>query len=277
MRSASPRRRRPLQPLPARRGVFLLPSLLTVGNILCGFSSMVSAARGEFEHAAILLLLAALLDTLDGRVARLTRTTSAFGVQFDSLSDVVSFGVAPSFLVYWWGMEPLGRVGWAASFLFVTCGAMRLARFNIQSPAHDKRFFVGLPIPAAALVVAAIVFYRPERVVDRPLAYGVMALVLVLAALMVSRLRYWSFKSGQPAGGYRSFLTVALLAAVLALAAIEPALALLGLTLLYMVSGLTPRWRGQQGRRTMSWRDPAPTPGPGTPTGSPGGPRAGEL
>ena len=271
MRSASSRRRRPLH---ARRGVFLLPSLLTVGNILCGFSSMVSAARSEFEHAAVLLLLAALLDTLDGRVARLTRTTSAFGVQFDSLSDVVSFGVAPSFLVYWWGMEPLGRVGWAASFLFVTCGAMRLARFNIQSPALDKRFFVGLPIPAAALVVAAIVFHRPERVVDRSLAFGVMALVLILAGLMVSRLRYWSFKSEQRAGGYRSFLTVALLAMLLALAAVEPALVLLGLTLLYMLSGLAPRWRRHQGRRTMSWRDPVSSQ---TPPGSAGGPRGGQA
>src|SRR5689334_4533346 len=136
-----------------RRGVYLLPSLLTLGNMFCGYACIIYAMRGEFETAAPFIGFAVVLDMLDGRIARLTGTASDFGLQFDSLADVISFGVAPAVLSFSWGLQPLGRLGWAAGFLFVTAAAMRLARFNIQAAGGgDKRYFVGMPSPAAAAV-----------------------------------------------------------------------------------------------------------------------------
>jgi CDP-diacylglycerol--serine O-phosphatidyltransferase len=138
-----------------RRGVYLLPSLFTMGNMFCGYCCIVYAIRGEFERAAVLIGVAMVLDMLDGRVARMTGGDSEFGVQFDSLADVVSFGMAPGLLSFLWGLQPLGRIGWAASFVFAAAAAVRLARFNIQSGSQDKRYFVGLPSPAAAAVAGA--------------------------------------------------------------------------------------------------------------------------
>src|SRR5262245_50761010 len=181
----------------SRRGMYLLPSLFTVGNIFCGYVSMVRATTGDYEAAALFILVAALLDALDGRVARLTGTSSAFGLQFDSIADVVSFGVAPSLLAWTWCLSTLGRVGWVVSFLFVISGAMRLARFNLNAASHDRRYFVGLPIPAAACVVATTVFAHPRppsRAEDPFIGILVLALVLLVSLLMVSRVRYRSFK-----------------------------------------------------------------------------------
>jgi CDP-diacylglycerol--serine O-phosphatidyltransferase len=191
------------------------------------------------SRAAVLLLVSAILDNLDGRVARLTGTTTEFGVQFDSLADIISFGVAPAFLAHQWGMTTLGRAGWVVSFLFVICGAMRLARFNIQ-PLSDKRFFVGLPIPAAALILGSLVFYRPQPVTDPLLGLAVLLLVLTLAGLMVSRLRYPSLKQVD-AGGRRSFLVVALIALLLGGIALDPQVAFMALAVIYLLSGLVPR------------------------------------
>src|SRR4051812_31124534 len=143
-RRASGERRR------LRRGVSLLPSLFTMGNMFCGYACVVYSMRGEYETAAPFIGFAIVLDMLDGRIARLTGTTSDFGIEFDSLADVISFGVAPAILSFAWGLSPLGRLGWAAGFLFVSAAAMRLARFNIQSASGgDKRYFVGMPSPAA--------------------------------------------------------------------------------------------------------------------------------
>jgi CDP-diacylglycerol---serine O-phosphatidyltransferase len=156
------RRRATSRPPPQfRRGVYLLPSLFTMANMFCGYACVVFAMRGEFATAAPFIGFAILLDMLDGRVARMTGTTSAFGIEFDSLADVISFGVAPAILVFAWGLQPLGRIGWAAGFLFVAAAAVRLARFNIQSGSQDKRYFVGLPSPAAAAVPASTVFAYP--------------------------------------------------------------------------------------------------------------------
>ena len=142
--------RRPRPSRKFQRGVFLLPSMLTVANMFCGWACIVYAMRGDYVTAAPLVAFAMILDTLDGRVARLMDATSDFGVEFDSLADIISFGVAPAVLVFAWGLEPLGRFGWTASFLYVTASAMRLARFNIQTTGDDKRYFLGLPSPAAA-------------------------------------------------------------------------------------------------------------------------------
>jgi CDP-diacylglycerol---serine O-phosphatidyltransferase len=185
----SPRRR-------FRRGVYLLPSLFTLGNMFCGYACVVYAMRGEYETAAPFIGFAIVLDVLDGRIARLTGTASDFGLQFDSLADVVSFGIAPAILSFSWGLQPLGRLGWAAGFLFVTAAAMRLARFNIQAAGGgDKRYFAGMPSPAAAAVPAATVYAYPWGLFDYREALPALAMVLVPAMLMVSTIRFRSFKT----------------------------------------------------------------------------------
>jgi CDP-diacylglycerol--serine O-phosphatidyltransferase len=178
-----------------RRGVYLLPSLLTMGNMFCGYACVVYAMRGEYETAAPFIGFAVILDMLDGRIARMTGTTSAFGVEFDSLADVISFGVAPAILSFAWGLSPLGRLGWAAGFLFVAAAAMRLARFNIQSGGGDKRYFVGSPSPAAAAIPASTVYAWPYGLYDYRAALPAIAMVIVPAALMVSTIRFRSFKT----------------------------------------------------------------------------------
>jgi CDP-diacylglycerol--serine O-phosphatidyltransferase len=189
-RATDPPRRR------FRRGVYLLPSLFTLGNLFCGYACVVYAMRGEYETAAPFIGFAIVLDMLDGRIARLTGTASDFGVEFDSLADVISFGIAPAILSFAWGLSPLGRLGWAAGFLFVTAAAMRLARFNIQAAAGgDKRYFVGMPSPAAAAVPAATVFAYPVGLYDYREALPALAMVLVPALLMVSTIRFRSFKT----------------------------------------------------------------------------------
>ena len=179
-----------------RRGVALLPSLFTVANLFCGYACIVYAMRGEYETAAPFIGFAIVLDMLDGRIARLTGTASDFGVEFDSLADVISFGVAPAILSFAWGLSSLGRLGWAAGFLFVTAAAMRLARFNIQhASGGDKRYFVGMPSPAAAAVPAATVYAYPAGLFEREQALLALPMVIVPALLMVSTIRFRSFKT----------------------------------------------------------------------------------
>jgi CDP-diacylglycerol--serine O-phosphatidyltransferase len=188
-RSTDPRRHR------LRRGVYLLPSLLTMGNMFCGYACVVYAMRGEYETAAPFIGFAVVLDMLDGRIARLTNTTSEFGVEFDSMADIISFGMAPAVLTFAWGLSTLGRLGWAAAFLFVAAAALRLARFNIQSAATDKRYFVGMPSPAAAGILASTVFAYPEGLTQFRSSLPALLLVVVPALLMVSTVRYRTFKT----------------------------------------------------------------------------------
>ena len=179
-----------------RRGVYLLPSLMTLGSMFCGYTCIVHAIHGEFESAAPYIGFAIILDMLDGRIARMTGTTSAFGVEFDSLADIISFGVAPAILSFAWGLTSLGRLGSAAGFLFVAAAAIRLARFNIQSAGGgDKRYFVGMPSPAAASIPAATVFAYPWGLYDYRQALLALVMVLVPALLMVSTIRFRSFKT----------------------------------------------------------------------------------
>jgi len=170
MASTSPFQRRLRNPLRRqtdfgerrfRRGVYIIPSLFTLGNMFCGYACVIYAMRGEYEKAAPFVGIAIVLDMLDGRIARLTKTSSAFGLELDSLADIISFGIAPAVLAFAWGLSDLGRVGWAAGFLYLTAAAMRLARFNLQTAGQvDKRYFVGMPSPPAAGVVAATIFAR---------------------------------------------------------------------------------------------------------------------
>jgi len=179
-----------------RRGVALLPSLFTMGNMFCGYACIVYSLRGDFESAAPYIGVSIVLDMLDGRIARLTGTSSEFGLQLDSLADAISFGVAPAIMSYAWGLEPLGRLGMFSGFLFVSAAVLRLARFNIQSAAGgDKRYFVGMPSPAAAAIPASTVYLLSDPITDYRAALPVLAMVLVPALLMVSTIRFRSFKT----------------------------------------------------------------------------------
>lgn len=231
-----------------RRGVYLLPTFFTTANVLCGFFCVLEAQRGHFARAAVLIVVAGLLDALDGRIARLTGSTSEFGVQFDSLADFVSFGVAPALLSYYWGLTPFLRTGWLIAFLFVVCAATRLARFNVQSAVVDRRWFVGLPSPAAAGTVAAAAFALPEPSRERWMSVLVAALVVVVAVLMVSRLRYRSFKDFD-LRSRRSSIWVVGIALGLVVVLAEPRYALATLATVYLVSGPL-GWVASRARRS---------------------------
>jgi CDP-diacylglycerol--serine O-phosphatidyltransferase len=177
-----------------RQTIFLLPGLLTTGNLLCGFYAVVLTLDGQHQWAALTLFIGMLLDMLDGKVARLTRTTTQFGVEFDSLADVVSFGVAPALLLYSWALQPLGRVGAGAAFLYVICGALRLARFNVLTGVTDRRYFIGLPIPGAAGVVASTVLFFGAPEFERSGLFVLASGTYLIAFLMISNIRYHSFK-----------------------------------------------------------------------------------
>jgi CDP-diacylglycerol---serine O-phosphatidyltransferase len=219
-----------------RRGASILPSLFTTGNLFLGFLAMVRTLEGRFGDAAPLIGAAVVLDMLDGRIARLTRTQSEFGAEYDSLADAVSFGVAPALLAYCWALSMVPRAGWPAAFLFLACGVLRLARFNVQKHVVDARFFVGLPIPAAAAQVAAIVFVLPEPPSDRWAVAGATGLVVALAFLMVSTFRYRSFK-GVDLSRRRSYVSVLGIAILFLLVAVHPQVSLLAATSAYTASG----------------------------------------
>jgi CDP-diacylglycerol--serine O-phosphatidyltransferase len=217
-----------------RRGVYLLPSMFTMGSMFCGYACIVYAMRGEFATAAPFIGFAIVVDMLDGRIARMTGTTSAFGVEFDSLADIISFGVAPAILAFAWGLQPLGRLGWAAGFLFVAAAAVRLARFNIQAGSTDKRYFVGMPSPAAAGIPAATVFAYPGGFQAYGEALPVLAMVIVPALLMVSTVRFRSFKN-LDLQARRKYPVILLFALGLALLAAQPEIVLVVLAYGYLV------------------------------------------
>jgi CDP-diacylglycerol---serine O-phosphatidyltransferase len=232
------RRRRDDEPRRFKRGVYLLPSMFTVANLFCGYACVVYATQGDFDTAALFIGIAMVLDTLDGFVARLTNSSTAFGVELDSLADVVSFGLAPAILAFTWGLRPLERLGWAIGFVYVTAAAMRLARFNIQTGvATDKRYFVGLPSPAAAAVIASTVFLYPYHLQERELALAALAMVLVPALLMVSTIRFRSVKAID-VGWRRSYFALFLAAVALALVAAHPRIALVALSYTYVITAL---------------------------------------
>jgi CDP-diacylglycerol--serine O-phosphatidyltransferase len=218
-----------------RRGVYLLPSLLTMGNMFCGYASIVYSMRDDFETGALFIGFGFVLDMLDGRVARLTGATSEFGLQFDSLADVISFGLAPAVLSLGWGLLPLGRLGWAVGFMFVAAAAMRLARFNIQSAGGDKRYFVGMPSPAAAAVPAATVYAYPYALHDYRSALPVLVMVLVPAVLMVSTIRFRSFKTIDLQSP-RPYTVLIFFAAAIVLVATHPRYVLVGMAYVYLAS-----------------------------------------
>ena len=218
------------------RGLFVLPTLFTVGNLFCGYLSLWSSIRGTFELSAYHIIAAGVLDALDGRIARMTHSTSAFGEQYDSMADLVSFGVAPAVLAYSWGLADFHRLGWMVSFLFVVCGSMRLARFNIQAHVVDKRYFVGLPIPAAAGTVSTVVLATPERLVSKVWMGGLLGLTIILSYLMISTIRYRSFKDLDLRRRRPAWILPAI-ALFFAIIAFRPEIALASLALVFAASG----------------------------------------
>ena len=220
-----------------RKGIYILPNLFTSGSLFAGFYSMVSTMNGDYRTAAIWVLVASIFDGLDGKVARLTGTSSKFGVEYDSLADVVAFGVTPGLLMYSWALRPFGRLGWLAAFLFVVCGALRLARFNVQVATVESKRFVGLPIPAAASMVSATVllFYH----FGWPSSYkklAILILIYCLAFLMVSNIKYYSFKD--PSIIKRQPFAVLVMAVLLLIViAAEPVIMLFVIFICYTLSG----------------------------------------
>lgn len=174
--------------------IYVLPNLVTTGNIFCGFYAIIQTFKGDYTKAAYAIVVAAVFDLLDGRLARLTRSTSKFGAEYDSLCDLVSFGVAPGILLFTWALQPFGRVGWIACFLYATCGALRLARFNVQAGVVEKAYFQGLPIPMAAGIVASSVLAFQDLELEPVGNHGLLAMTFLLAFVMVSNFRYRSFK-----------------------------------------------------------------------------------
>lgn len=174
--------------------IYVLPNLLTTANMFFGFLAIIQAIKGEYQFAAYAIVAAAVFDLLDGRVARLTHSTSQFGAEYDSLCDLVSFGVAPALLLYLWALHPFGRIGWVISFLFAACGALRLARFNVQKNIIEKAYFQGLPIPMAAGIVASSVLFYTDLQMDPVGSWLLLAMTALLAFVMVSNFRYRSFK-----------------------------------------------------------------------------------
>jgi CDP-diacylglycerol---serine O-phosphatidyltransferase len=219
-----------------RRGVFLLPSLFTLANLFCGWACVVYAMHGQFHTAAPFIGVAIVLDMLDGRIARMTGSSSAFGVEFDSLADLISFGMAPAALTFQWGLAPLGRLGWAIGFIYLAAAAVRLARFNIQRVA-DKRYFVGLPSPGAAGLVLASVFAF-DGDFDGWHRWGPVVLAIVPAALMASSFRFTSFR--WLASPRRDRIWVTVLVVVLALVGFATVPAATGLVIAYGYVALCP-------------------------------------
>jgi CDP-diacylglycerol--serine O-phosphatidyltransferase len=238
-----------------RKGVYVLPSLITTAGLFSGFYSVIASVRGDFFAAAVAILIANVFDILDGRVARLTNTTSRFGIEYDSLSDLIAFGVAPGILVYRWALEPWGSWGWLAASLYVTCGALRLARFNVQYESAEKRHFLGLPIPAAAEVIASAVllyyYFGGEGVTEK---HALLLLVTyVLAGLMVSNIKYFSFKETELYRRQPFWMLVAVII-VLKLLVAEPQIMLFASFSLYASSGPL-RWVVKRLRVEMRRRD----------------------
>ncbi|HWU43721.1 MAG TPA: CDP-diacylglycerol--serine O-phosphatidyltransferase, partial [Bdellovibrio sp.] len=174
--------------------IYILPNLMTTGNLFSGFFAVIQSIKGNYLWAAYAIVVAAVFDQLDGRLARLTRSTSKFGAEYDSLCDLVSFGMAPGVLLFLWALQPFGRLGWVACFLFVACGALRLARFNVQANVVEKNYFQGLPIPMAAGIVASSVLAFQDLEIEPMGNYGLLVMTILLAIVMVSNFRFRSFK-----------------------------------------------------------------------------------
>lgn len=232
-----------------RKGIYLLPNIITLSSMFSGFYSIIASFNSDYERAAWAIMIASVFDVLDGWVARMTHTTSKFGIEIDSLSDAISFGVAPGVLVYSWSLQSFGKIGWLGAFFMVACAALRLARFNVQMGSEEKKHFTGLPSPAAALMIATTVLAYQE-VIDTlknmhltvladliSLDYWVLALTFVVAGLMVSNITYHGLKEAN-LKERRPFGLLVGIVALLTVVAYHPALVLFLISLIYVLTGI---------------------------------------
>lgn len=219
-----------------RKGVYLLPNMITTGALFGGFYAIIAAMNGDFGNAALAIFFAQLFDGMDGRVARMTGTQSAFGTEYDSLSDMVSFGLAPAVVMFSWGLAPMGKIGWAAAFIFVACAALRLARFNTQAETSDRKYFTGLASPPAATLMASGVWCGSEFELSLGISIFAATVTAFVGFMMISNFRYYSFKSiddGRRVPFVSLFLTTLVCLAVL----LDPPKVLFALALTYALSG----------------------------------------
>ncbi len=221
-----------------RRGIYILPNFLTTGNLFAGFFSILCSVKGEYEKAAIAILVSWIFDILDGKIARLSNATSRFGIEYDSLADLVAFGVAPSLLIYLWAIKDMGDLGWSSAFAFVACGALRLARFNVSASTEAKQYFTGLPIPGAAgMIATTVLFLHPLKPHPGEITSAILMLqTFILSGLMVSNIRYSAFKEldfvkAKPL--QITFLTVLLIVVITS----KPRIMLFAIMASYVLSG----------------------------------------
>ncbi len=233
-----------------RKGIYILPNLFTLAALFGGFYGIVMAMDGRFDQAAVGVFCAMVLDSLDGRVARMTNTQSAFGEQMDSLSDMVSFGAAPALIAYTWSLKDLGRWGWIAAFVYCSCAALRLARFNVNTAVVDKRYFQGLPSPAAAALLAGFIWVMNDMGIAGPqLSWYVFALALYAGLTMVTNVPFYSFKDIQMKKSV-PFAVVVLIALGIAIVNIHPPIVMFAMFVIYGVSGyVVYAWRRAKGQR----------------------------
>jgi CDP-diacylglycerol--serine O-phosphatidyltransferase len=221
-----------------RKGIYILPNTLTLCGMFFGFYSIISTLKGNYIHSAWAIMIAMIFDGLDGWVARLTHSTTKFGIELDSLSDLVAFGIAPAVMLYKWSLIPFGRVGWAAAFLFMACGALRLARYNVQMGSKESRAFTGMPIPGAATIVATLVIFYYEIWETAPNKnYFILFFTFFLAVLMVSTLRFHGAKELDFSKRKPFWILVAIVV-VLAIIIIHPEIALFIFAMIYLIGGI---------------------------------------
>lgn len=221
----------------SRRGIYILPNIITSLNLFCGFYAVIASIDGKFIAASIAIIIGVLFDIMDGKIARATNTTSKFGIEYDSLADLISFGLAPGLMIYLWALRPLGRIGWLAAFLFMACGALRLARFNSQIGIVSSDHFVGLPIPAAAgMSATTVLFCHKFSLMGKMNPIFILVLLYILSFLMVSTIKYNSFKKPElfKKMNFNVLVTVIL---ILIFIAAQPSSALFLLGLTYVISG----------------------------------------
>jgi CDP-diacylglycerol--serine O-phosphatidyltransferase len=248
-----------------RRGIYLLPNLFTTANLFAGFYAVLAAMQGRFEAAAIAIFAAMLLDGIDGRVARLTHTQSDFGAEYDSLADMVAFGVAPALVAYEWALGGLGKVGWLAAFVYTAAAALRLARFNTQVGIADKRFFQGLPSPSAAGIIAAGVWIGADHAIEGADVSWLAAIITAFAGLlMVSNFRFHSFKDIDVRGRV-SFIVAVVVMLAFALVFLHPPVILFAGFMTYAVSGPVLTLVRRHQRKASRKRDRASSEPPSAP------------
>lgn len=260
MQEPDPHERNTYMPLPPqenrRRGIYILPNLFTTAALFAGFYAIVEAMQGRFEYAAVAIFVAMVLDGLDGRVARMTNTQSAFGAEYDSLADMVSFGAAPALVMYEWALKDLGKLGWVAAFIYCAGAALRLARFNTTIDSADKRYFQGLPSPAAAALVAGMVWVVNDNALSgADVIWFALVLTIFTGLSMVSNVLFWS---GKDINLRKSVPFIVVIAVVLAFALVStyPPGVLFGLFLIYACSGYVIwAWRWLRRRRMAAARD----------------------